>query len=331
MIEPWGLDGPFFDDLHVGQHLLPAPAITIDTGMAAMYQAICGDPYRLSLSAPFGQQVTRSTGHLVNPALALQVSIGQSTVATRRVIANLFYQHVVLRNPVWIDDTLTTTVEILAMRETSRKPNAKRRGMALLGMRTVNQHDEVIVNCQRCALLPWRSDDSTLAAQDAIAGPSGEPDLTHYVSFVPTHWNLDPLGDPVPWDVGRTRVDPLRDTVTDAPALVRLTQNLAAAHRDAGLGLRGKRLVYGGHTIGLAQASLMRLVPNAASVIGWHSCDHTGPVFEDDVLSTSATLTDELAVGSGRLLAFTVAVRAQREGTTEPLDVLEWRPVVFAP
>ena len=27
-------------------------------------------------------------------------------------------------------------------------------------------------------------------------------------------------------------------------------------------------------------------------MIGWHSCDHTAPVFEDDVLSVSATLDD---------------------------------------
>jgi hypothetical protein len=37
------------------------------------------------------------------------------------------------------------------------------------------------------------------------------------------------------------RTDPLRDTVTSAIELARLTQNLAAVHRDRGLGPGGRR------------------------------------------------------------------------------------------
>ena len=54
MTEPWGLDGPYFDDLQVGRVLERAPSITIGAGEAALYQGICGDPYALSLSAPAG-------------------------------------------------------------------------------------------------------------------------------------------------------------------------------------------------------------------------------------------------------------------------------------
>jgi acyl dehydratase len=42
--------------------------------------------------------------------------------------------------------------------------------------------------------------------------------------------------------------------------------------------------VYGGHTIGLALAQASRLLPNLATVLGWQSCDHTGPVHEGDTL-----------------------------------------------
>jgi acyl dehydratase len=89
-------------------------------------------------------------------------------------------------------------------------------------------------------------------------------------------------------------------------------------------------LVYGGHTIGLAQASLARLLPSLAHVIGWHSCDHVGPVFENDVLSFSSELTATQPVGDGRLLAFRVLVDAERDGLDEPARVLDWQPVVFA-
>lgn len=348
MSEPWGLDGPYFDDLHVGQTLERAPAITIGPGEAALYQAICGDPYALSLSAPLAAAVlggghdagrdgapastpSGRSGALVNPALVLHVAIGQSTVATRRVIANLFYRDVAVRRAVHVGETLTTTVDIRALRETARKPDRPRRGMALIGMRTVNDEGDVVCAFERCALLPFRDPDAPLRAADVIEGPTGQADLAAFASLAPTGWNLAPLGAPVEWSVGETRVDPLRDTVTQAPALVRLTQNLAAAHRDASLGQRGKRLVYGGHTIGLAQASLVRLVPNCATVVGWHSCDHTGPVFEDDVLTVRATLEAAVPHAGGRLLAFVVQVDASRDGLDHPAAVLEWRPVLFAP
>ena len=119
----------------------------------------------------------------------------------------------------------------------------------------------------------------------------------------------------------------MRDTVTDAVALVRLTQNQAAVHRDAGRGEQGRRLVYGGHTIGLAQASLSRLVPGLVHVVGWQHCDHVGPVFEDDVLSFRTELLAEQAAPPGRLRAVRVLVDAHRDG--QPVAVLDWTPVIY--
>lgn len=331
MTEPWGLDGPYFDDLRVGRVLDRAPAITIGPGETALYQSICGDPYALALSAPLATAVVGGAGAIVNPALVLHVAIGQSTVATRRVIANLFYRDVVVRRAVRVGETLTTTVEIRGMRETARKPDRPRRGMALLGIRTESDLGDVVCDFERCALLPFRDEGAHVAATDDLRGPDGTADLDAFAAYASTAWDFSPLGAPVPWATGETREDPLRDTVTQATALVRLTQNLAAAHRDARLGQRGRRLVYGGHTIGLAQASLLRLVPNTATVVGWHSCDHTGPVFEDDVLAVRATLEATRPHGPGRLLAFDVLVHATGEGDAEPRAVLDWRPVLYAP
>ncbi len=331
MSETWGLDGPYFDDLRMGQILERAPSITIGAGEAAQYQGICGDPYPLALSAPLAASVTGEPGAVLNPALVLHVAIGQSTVATRRVIANLFYRDVIVRRAVRVGETLTTTVDIRGMRETSGKPGKPRRGMALLGIRTTSDRGDVVAAFERCALLPFRNAGATMEATDDLQGPSGAADLASFVAHTPMTWNLTPLGEPVAWTVGETRTDPLRDTVTDATALVRLTQNLAAAHRDASLGQGGKRLVYGGHTIGLAQASLHRLLPNSATVIGWHSCDHLGPVFEDDLLAVSATLDDAHTVANGRLLSFRVSVEAHRGADHDAVPVLDWHPVLFAP
>ena len=323
------IDGPYFDDFVVGETLPPAPSITIGVGETALYQAISGDPYALALSRPLVHTVTGDPRPIVNPALALHFSIGQSTVATRRVVANLFYRGVILRRPVRVGETLSTTVEVRGLRETSRKPDRPPRGMALLGIHTISDSGDVIADYERCALIPLRDPAPTGHADDL--GPTERPlDFADYAPFAPIEWNLPPLGAPTDWQIAEVRRDPMRDAVTDAPALVRLTQNQAAVHRDARLGQQGRRLVYGGHTIGLAQASLARLLPSLAHVVGWHSCDHVGPVFEDDVLSFSSELTATQPLGGGRLMAFRLLVQAERDGLDAPVPVLDWQPVVYA-
>ncbi len=79
----------------------------------------------------------------------------------------------------------------------------------------------------------------------------------------------------------------------------------------------------------LAQASLSRMIPDIATVIGWHSCDHTGPVFEGDLLSSTHTLIAEQAVAGGRLRAFRTIVRAHRGD--DVVDVLDWVPLDLLP
>jgi 2-methylfumaryl-CoA hydratase len=323
MIPP---DGPYFDDFTVGETVPPAPAITIGPGDLAVYQAIIGDPLAVALSEPLARRLTGAEGRVVNPAYVMHVSIGQSTVATRRVVANLFYRGVALRRAVRVGDTLATTVTILGLRENQPRPDRPPRGMALLGIRTVDQDDRLVVEYERCAMVNARGGGPTGHADDL--GPAETPlDLAVYTALAPTDWDLGALPATDPWTAGETRADPLRDTVSSAMELARMTQNLAPIHRDATLGRDGRRLVYGGHTIGLAQASLARLLPSLATVVAWHSCDHLQPVYEGDLLAFRATLLDELPAAGGRLRAYSVRAATEREG--ESVDVLDWKPVVL--
>src|SRR5579884_1703285 len=84
------VDGPYFDDLEVGQTVLDAPGQTLTDGLAALHTAIVGDRLRLALDAELSRRVTG--GRMAPPALVWNVAIGQSTVFTRRAIANLFYR-----------------------------------------------------------------------------------------------------------------------------------------------------------------------------------------------------------------------------------------------
>ena len=316
---------PFAEELTLGEPLPTAPAITITEGLAGQYQAITGDALRLPLSAPLSRQVT-GAGPLANPALVLQIAIGQSTVATRRVIANLFYRHVRILRQVPIGTTLETTVIPKAAKPA--RPNANgERAKVLLSMTTRDEAGNIIADFERLALIPV---NHRLALTEAGEPGTAEDrlDLGEYIQLAPGEWNLAGLpAGPLP-PAGKLVQDPLREPVTEAQTLVRITQNLAAAHRDAARGQQNRRLVYGGHTVGLAQAALSRIDPGIATVLGWHSCDHLAPVFEEDLLSFSAVLEDSLPHKEGSIAAYRITATAHRPGT-EPVDVLSWVPVVW--
>ncbi|PQM46117.1 Mesaconyl-CoA hydratase [Mycobacterium talmoniae] len=112
--------------------------------------------------------------------------------------------------------------------------------------------------------------------------------------------------------------------VSSAPELARLSLNIAATHHDSRPG--GGRLVYGGHTIGLALAQATRLLPNLATVLGWQSCDHTGPVREGDTLYSELHVESAEPVAQGGVLGLRSLVYAVSGAADEPdRQVLDWR------
>ena len=313
--------GPLFDDLAVGDEIPPLPPVTITEADNALYRAVTGDQHLLSADV----SAYRSAGGreaLANPALVMQYSIGQTTNATRRAIANLYYRSVRVLRLVELGETLRTTTTVLGLRDASAK-DGRRRGKVWLGIQTTGDAGPV-AEYERCALLPARGE---CGHTDEIPGPSGPTPLADLAALVPG-LVLRALPATV-WTLGETRTDPLRDHIDLAPALARLTFNQAAIHRDATLGPGGRRLVYGGHVQGMAQASLTRLLAGLTAVVAWDSCDHLGPAFEGDLLEFRHTLTEAKPAGSGRLLRYEVI--GSRVDPATSVDLLRWTPVVWAP
>ena len=101
--------------------------------------------------------------------------------------------------------------------------------------------------------------------------------------------------------------------MTAAPELARLTLNVAMTHTDAGASAHGRRLAYGGHTIAVAAAQATRALPNLVTIVAWRSCDHTGPVFEGDMLSTELTVEAVHPLEAGGLVDLRAVTAAERE------------------
>ena len=322
--------GPWFDDLAVGDVIADAPAMTLTEGHAALHQAILGDRLRLPLDAPLARRVLGRDAVPAHPGLVCDVAIGQSTLFTRRVRANLFYRGLALHRLVVIGDTLRTSTRVVALRETTRRAERAATGLAVLRITTVDQEDRPVLDFLRCAMLPLRPGaPETGHAADVAAvtldGPAPAPaaalegvDLAAFRAALPDGRHFDAVSPGDTWEIVGG------DVVSCAPELARLTLNVAIAHHDAGAA-GGTRLVYGGHTIGIAAAQITRVLPELVTIVGWEGCDHTGPVHEGDTLHSVVTVTGtEPLPGGGGLVALRSIVRATRpDGAVD--DVLDWR------
>ena len=167
--------GPYWEQLSVGDRYVEFPALTLTEGHAALHQSIVGDRLRLALDATLSDKVAGR--RLAHPMLVCDVSIGQSTLPTQRVIGNLFYRRLMLRRLPAIGDTLYTTTEIVALKRNTIKEGRKPTGLAVLHIVTTDQEDRAILDYWRCAMLPIRDlDASQPHADDLDQFPADLPD-----------------------------------------------------------------------------------------------------------------------------------------------------------
>lgn len=303
------------------------------SGMAAVHQAILGDRMRLALDAELSTTVIGTHAMLAHPGLVCDVAIGQSTLVTQRVKANLFYRGLTFHRFPVIGDTLYTSTEVVGLQANSAKPGRPPTGMAALRITTTDQHDRLVLDFYRCAMLPasaaWhphdalnRNDDLANVGADAVASasdPTGQWDAAAFRERVPgPHFDAGITG---------AVLRSTGDIVSSAPDLARLTLNIASTHHDSRV--RGLRLVYGGHTIGLALAQAGRMLPNLATVLNWRSCDHTGPVHEGDTLYSELHVESAEATEQGGVLGLRSLVYAVSAAGGSDHLVLDWRFTVL--
>jgi 2-methylfumaryl-CoA hydratase len=321
------VEGPSFEDLEPGVEF-DAPGITLTTAHAVWYQALSGDRMRLPLDHAAAARVTGAPAPLAHPLLAINIAIGQSTWASQRVKANLGYRGVQLKRPAFIGDTLYTRTRVVGARRNQSKAGRAPTGVVALEMRTVNQEGAEVMTAWRFPMIPCRTQAAAPAAADADILELGvNPAREEILASVPP-WDIRGFPrslppSPRPQAGEHVRVA-ARDTVTGAPELVRLTTNMAMAHLDGTASHTGERLVYGGHTIAIAFAQVTRALPDLVTVLAWERCDHIGPVFEQDRLSTAFDVLEALPLERGMLLKLHVRTGAERAEPKEPEPVLDW-------
>src|SRR5262245_27468700 len=200
--------GPYYEDFSVGANLPPLPAVTLTEADNAFYRAVTGDQHALAADVELYRDASGSRGALANPGIVMHYSIGQTTMATRQAIANLYYRSVRVLRPVELGETLSTVTTVLGLKDSSPKGD-QHRGKVWLGIVT-NGESGPVVEYERCALVRARTTESP-GHDEEIPGPSDPTPLADLADGVPG-WDLSGLTS-TGWEVGDERVDPLRDHI----------------------------------------------------------------------------------------------------------------------
>lgn len=310
----------------MGEVFETAPSVTLNDGRAAVHQAIAGDRLRLPLDSALSDRVT-GHGTLAHPAYVWDTVIGQSTLATRNVKANLFYRGLAFGRAPVIGDTLRTTTKVVALRQNSIRPGRGATGLAGLHIVSVDQHDRLVLDFHRCAMIPLHEQDLVTGYSDDMSAIGRDIDPSAIGAYT-AEWDLADLAEPSRTvRAGDSWMVAGGDVVTSAPELARLTLNIAAVHHDSTAG-GGRRLVFGGHTIAIALSQVTRDLPNIVTVVAWHGCDHLGPVYEGDTLRSTITVEGlDPQTNGGALVDLRCHVAADEEQSSRA--VLDWRFVAL--
>src|SRR5438445_8994134 len=114
-------DGNFFEDLHIGQGIKHAVPRTITVGDVALYNGLFGPRFAVQSSDEFA----RAIGYPRSPVddlLVFHIVFGKTVPdVSLNAVANLGYAACRFLAPVYPEDTLRATSEVIGLKESSSR------------------------------------------------------------------------------------------------------------------------------------------------------------------------------------------------------------------
>ena len=145
------MPGLYFEEFSVGQKFEHTIRRTITEADNVWFSALTHNPAPLHIDAEymknseFGEPIVNSCLTL---AFMVGISVGDTTVGT--TVANLGLDEVRLPHPLFHGDTIHIETEVLEVRESKSRPD---NGIVTFAHRAFNQHDELVGECKRSALM----------------------------------------------------------------------------------------------------------------------------------------------------------------------------------
>ena len=147
--------GMYFEDFEVGrlyQHTLRRTVTQMDN---MLFSNMTLNPQPLHIDREFCEKETQWGQPLMNSlfTLCLMIGIQVSDMTVGTTIANLGMTDVKFPHPLFENDTVHCTTEILGKRESKSRPDA---GIVQFHHRAYNQDDKLVADCRRQALMRVR-------------------------------------------------------------------------------------------------------------------------------------------------------------------------------
>jgi 2-methylfumaryl-CoA hydratase len=283
--------GNYFEDFRLGGVLRHATPRTVTLGDVAMYNALYGPRFAVQSSDAFARAIGYPRSPL-DDLLAFHVVFGKTVPdISLNAIANLGYADCRFLAPVYPGDTITSTSEVIGLKENSNKET----GTVYVRSTGRNQDGKTVIEYARWVMVRKRDK----------AAPSPEahvPKLPDRVapeslgSAVPkldaSAYDVALAGSPHRWgdyEVGEKidHVDGMTLEEAEHQMATRLYQNTAKVHfnqHTEAKGRFGKRIVYGGVVISLARALSFNGLGNAFHVAAINGGRHVAPCFAGDTV-----------------------------------------------
>ena len=145
------MPGLYYEEFTVGQTFDHPIRRTITETDNVLISTMTHNPAPLHLDAEYMKQ-TEFGQPLVNSCLTLSfmvgISVNDTTLGT--TVANLGWDAVRFPKPLFCGDTIHIKTEVLELRDTKSRPE---NGIVIFSHRAFNQHDELVGECQRTALM----------------------------------------------------------------------------------------------------------------------------------------------------------------------------------
>ena len=143
--------GKWFDELDNGFTLEHEVRRTVTEADNVLFTTMTHNPASLHLDAEYMKN-TEFGRPLMNSYFTLGLMVGISVNDTTHgtTVANLGMDEVRFPKPLFPGDTVRVETEVLAVRESKSRPE---NGIVTLVHRAWNQHDELVAECKRSALM----------------------------------------------------------------------------------------------------------------------------------------------------------------------------------